>query len=176
VNPWGGVEAMLTHTLSLLHGVPCAHAPMMSSRDVQGLDYGRVDPRKAAEPVSMTYLFSVLKGLSRSPQIVSLIDAPTQADASLLTAADVACVIVPSGCLGLPVLGALAQGITVIEVRGNENRMRNRLGDLPFARDQLVTVDNYLEAAGVMTALRAGVRRETVLRPLAPTVVTTLGT
>lgn len=177
VNPWGGVEAMLTHTLSLLHEVPCAHAPMMSSRDVQGIDYGRVDPRKAAEPVSTTYLFSVLKGLSRSPQVVSLASgAAARSDTDLLTAADVACVVVPAGCLGLPVLGALARGTTVIEVRGNDNRMRNRLSDLPFRRDQLVTVDNYLEAAGVMTALRAGVRRDTVLRPLAPTVVTAMQT
>ena len=31
VNPWGGVEAMLTHAISTVYNVPSAHAPMMES-------------------------------------------------------------------------------------------------------------------------------------------------
>ena len=34
INPWGGVEAMLTHTVSTLYDVPSAHSePMQSSGD-----------------------------------------------------------------------------------------------------------------------------------------------
>ena len=51
--------------------------------------------------------------------------------------------------------------------------MRNRLQDLPFQPGKLFIVANYLEAVGVMTALKAGVAVETVRRPLADTVVVT---
>ena len=31
VNPWGGVEAMLTHAISLIFDVPSAHSPMITA-------------------------------------------------------------------------------------------------------------------------------------------------
>ncbi|MFC1893904.1 DUF3326 domain-containing protein, partial [Chloroflexota bacterium] len=34
VNPWGGVEAMLTHTISSLFDIPSAHSPMMESKEI----------------------------------------------------------------------------------------------------------------------------------------------
>ena len=169
VNPWGGVEAMLTHTLSRRYRVPTAHAPMMTSREVQTLDFGPVDPRKAAEPVSATYLFSVLKGLHRSPRIIP---TPEVVTPGVFSAQNLHCLVIPDGCVGLPTLAALEQGIPVIAVRGNRNRMTNKLENLPFAPGKLIFVDNYLEAAGVMTALRTGVSLESVRRPLAHTRVT----
>ena len=42
----------------------------------------------------------------------------------------------------------------------------NKLEDLPFAPQKLFIVDNYLEAVGVITALKTGVAIETVRRPL----------
>jgi len=173
VNPWGGVEAMLTHTLSRLYRVPTAHAPMMTSRDVQTLDFGPVDPRKAAEPVSATYLFSVLKGLHRSPRIVDPL--PMRGAPGCLTAENIHCLVIPDGCVGLPTIAALQQGMHVVAVReGNRNRMINRLSDLPFAVGKLHFARNYLEAAGIVAALRAGIALDSVQRPLAPTRVTRL--
>ena len=51
VNPWGGVEAMLTHAISVIFDVPSAHSPMQTSREIMNLDVGVVDPRKAAEEI-----------------------------------------------------------------------------------------------------------------------------
>ncbi|MGP8244248.1 MAG: DUF3326 domain-containing protein, partial [Bryobacteraceae bacterium] len=34
VNPWGGVEAMLTHAISLLCDVPSAHLPMLETQEI----------------------------------------------------------------------------------------------------------------------------------------------
>lgn len=68
-NPWGGAEAALTHTVSSVLNVPTAHAPTMSDLRLRTEGYGQVEPRKAAEIVSMTYLFCVLKGLHRAPQV-----------------------------------------------------------------------------------------------------------
>ncbi len=167
VNPWGGVEAMLTHAISMLFNIPSAHSPMMTSEEVMNLDVGIVDPRKSAEAVSTTYLHCILKGLHKSPRIVS--DASIHGDTNLMTVADLSCLIIPDNCIGLPTLAAIEQGIPVIAVRENENCMQNNLEKLPFGSGKLFIVDNYLEAVGVMTALRAGVAIETVRRPITAT-------
>jgi len=170
VNPWGGVEAMLTHTLSRKYRVPTAHAPMMTSRKVQTLDFGIVDPRKAAEPVSCTYLFSVLKGLQRSPSICA---AGSHARSSgSIGVESIHCLVIPEGCVGLPTLAALAQHIPIVAVRGNLNCMNNKLSELPGGTKGVILVDNYLEAAGVLAALRAGISLESIRRPIAATKVT----
>jgi hypothetical protein len=192
VNPLGGVEAIYTHTLSLLTDLPSAHAPMYASpetveelSELQPTNPGIVDPRMAAEVISMTFLQSVLKGLQRSPRIIpdpvgsrqyavgsgedpSLLPTaycllPTHA---VLTAADVACLVIPEGVLGLPVLAALAQGIPVIAVRENRNRMRNDLSLLPWAEGQYLVVENYLEAVGALAALKSGLSLKSLRRPL----------
>lgn len=167
VNPWGGVEAMLTHALSSMYNVPTAHSPMFESREVANMDPGIVDPRMAAEAVSTTFLHCILKGLHRSPKIVT--DPIAMWHPSVFTAADVSCLVIPDGCIGLPTLAALEQGIKVIAVRENRNLMRNDLSALPWANGQFYSVENYWEAAGVMMALRAGVAPEAVRRPLAQT-------
>jgi hypothetical protein len=169
VNPWGGVEAMLTHALSTLYDVPSAHSPMMESRAVANMDPGVVDPRMAAEAVSLTFLQCILKGLQRSPRIVS--NAEAMRHHSVLTASDVSCLVIPDGCIGLPTLAALEQGIPVIAVRENRNLMRNDLAALPWSPGQFHAVENYWEAAGVMSALRAGIDPRAVRRPLSPTKV-----
>lgn len=173
VNPWGGVEAMLTHSVSTLFDVPSAHAPMMESLEMLAATFGVVDPRMSAEAVSRCFLHCVLKGLHRSPRIVPT--TPASAPSGCLTAAEVSCLVIPDGCIGLPTLAALAQGIPVIAVRENRNCMRNDLRALPFRSDQLFIVDNYLEAVGVMTAIQAGVSPSTVRRPLDATPVSVHG-
>lgn len=169
INPWGGVEAMLTHAVSTIFDVPSAHSPMMTSREIMNLDVGVVDPRKSAEAVSTTYLHCILKGLHKSPRIVP--NPSLQGSAGLLTATDISCLVIPDGCVGLPTLAAVEQGIPVIAVRENKNRMRNNLEELPFAPGQLHIVENYWEASGVMSALKAGVAPASVRRPLAHTTV-----
>ncbi|MFZ2632629.1 MAG: DUF3326 domain-containing protein [Desulfosalsimonadaceae bacterium] len=169
VNPWGGVEAMLTHAISSIFDVPSAHSPMMTSREIMNLDVGVVDPRKSAEAISTTYLHCILKGLHKSPRIIS--NPSLQGSSGLLTATDISCLIIPDGCVGLPTLAAIEQGIPVIAVRENKNRMRNNLENLPFAPGQLHIVENYWEAVGVMNALKAGVAPESVRRPLEMTKV-----
>ncbi len=169
VNPWGGVEALLTHAISSLYNLPSAHSPMLENRDIADADVGIVEPRLAAESVSMAFLHCILKGLHRSPAIVT--DPLEMTDGATLSAKDVSCLVIPEGCLGLPTLAALRQGIPVIAVRENANLMKNDLSVLPWPKGRYFEVDNYLEAAGLMAAMRAGIDPATVRRPLAPTMV-----
>ena len=165
INPWGGVEAMLTHAVSHVFNVPSAHAPMMESRDILFADSGRVDPRMAAEAISSSFLQCVLKGLKQSPRIV--VDPMEMRAADVITAANVSCLILPDGCIGLPTLAALEQGIPVIAIREGRGIMANDLTILPWRPGQLIVVENYWEAAGVLSALRAGIAPASVRRPFA---------
>jgi hypothetical protein len=169
INPWGGVEAILTHAISMLFNIPSAHSPMMESKDVMNLDLGIVEPRKAAEAISLTFLHCILKGLHKSPRIVT--NLSDFGRTGVLSAADISCLVIPDGCIGLPTLAALEQGIPVIAVKENKNRMKNGLDALPFAPGKLFIAENYLEAVGIMHALKAGVTPESVRRPLSNTKV-----
>lgn len=163
VNPWGGAEAMLTHAVSTIYDIPSAHAPMMESVEIANLDPGVVDPRMAAEVISLTFLQCVLKGLQRAPRVVP--DPAEMAGPSVRTAGDVSCLVTPDGCVGLPTLAALEQGIPVIAVRENRNLMKNELTMLPWGDDQLHIVENYWEAVGVIAALKEGMSPTAVRRP-----------
>ena len=171
INPWGGVEAMLTHALSLLYEIPVAHSPMLESHKVANFDLGLVEPRLAAEAVSLTFVQCMLKGLQRSPRIITGADA--MAAPGLITASDVSCLIIPDKCVGLPTLAALQQRIPVIAVAENKNLMQNDLAMLPWATGQLHLVENYWEAAGVMAALKTGIAPAALRRPLSATRVET---
>ena len=166
VNPWGGVEAMLTHAVSGLFEVPSAHSPMLETQEIANSDPGIVDPRMAAEAVSLALIQCIFKGLQRSPRLMTDPEGMRQAD--VLTAADISCLVIPDGCLGLPTLAALEQGIAVIAVRENRNLMRNDLAALPWKPGQFYQVENYWEAAGVMSALKAGINPDSVRRPIPP--------
>jgi len=164
LNPWGGVEAMLTHAISMIFNLPSAHSPMDESKELLNLDLGVVDPRKAAEAVSMTFLHSILKGLHKSPKIMTDISLFNQSN--ILCASDISCLIIPEGCIGLPILAAIEQGIPVIAVKENKNRMKNDLRLLPFKLDKLIIVQNYFEAVGVMNAIKTGISLDTIRRPM----------
>ena len=91
---------------------------------------------------------------------------------SVLTARDISCLVIPDGCLGLPVLAALEQGIPVIAVRDRTTLMANDLGALPWSPGQFCGVDNYLEAVGVLCARKSGLALDSVRRPILPAPVT----
>jgi len=168
-NPWGGVEAMLTHAVSMLYEVPAAHSPMLESQKVADFDLGLVEPRLAAEAVSLTFIQCMLKGLHRSPLIIT--DPNVMGETGLLTAADISCLIIPDKSVGLPTLAALEQGIPVIAVRENKNLMQTDLQVLPWVPGQLHIVENYWEAIGVMTALKSGISPTSLRRPMSVTTV-----
>ena len=170
INPWGGSEALLTHAISSIYDIPSAHAPMLEDRVLIVEDMGHVEPRLAAEAISLAFLHCVLKGLHRSPRIVTEQEAIRQDDT--LTARNISCVIVPNGCLGLPTLAALEQDIPVIEVDSNQNLTNNNLSNLPWRQGKYFPVKNYLEAVGVMNALKAGIEVDAIARPMGKTLTT----
>ena len=74
--------------------------------------------------------------------------------------------IIPDGCLGLSVIAARDQGIPVIAVKENKNLMKNDLTKLDWGPGQFYQVNTYMEAAGLLSAMKAGVDPASLTRPL----------
>lgn len=157
VNPWGGVEAVLSRALSERLNRPVAHAPLESDvfKDLKIV----ADPRMAAEFVSVSYLHCVLKGLHRAPALDAM---PGWRHG--LTVHDVSVLVSPHGCIGPPHRACLDHDIPVIVVRENKTIFDEE-------DDRFVYVENYHEAAGYLMGMRAGVTPASVRRPLEPTRV-----
>ena len=73
----------------------------------------------------------------------------------------------------LEVINELKQcRMVVIAVKDNMNLMKNDLTELPWNVGQFHQVENYLEAAGLIAAIRSGIDVGSVQRPLSKTSVT----
>ncbi len=145
VNPWGAIEARVSRKVSDALNKPVAHAPVENlstkeNSELLNILYNEVvDARKAAEVCSNCYIHCVLKGLHRAPRI-----------GEDITRKDVDALITPAGCIGRPHRACLDAGIPVIAVEENTSAYN-------FRDSRIVYVDNYLEAAGYLSCIKAGV-------------------
>lgn len=159
VNPWGYVEAKASKRIADLLNKPVAHAPIetVEPDDEELYDIANqsiVDPRIAAESISMSYLHCVLKGLNKAPHIGKGISVH-----------DVDFMISPYGCWGTPHKACYDNNVPIIMVKEN----KTILSHVPGRRS--IIVENYLEAAGVLMAQQAGIDKRSVRRPLSYTTV-----
>ncbi len=157
INPWGGVEAILSKEVSRALGVPVAHAPLHTAAfdDIKI----EADPRMAAEFVSVSYLHCVLKGLHKAPQL----KGPIRQGRGIWTT-DVDALVSAHGCIGPPHIACVNKKIPVIVVRENKTI-------LDLEDDRFVYVENYHEAAGYLMCMRAGILPSSVRRPIISTKV-----
>ncbi len=151
INPWGGVEAKLSKAMAEKLNKPVIHAPVENSKTMRELNEV-VDPRKAAELVSLCYLHCCLKGAHLAPRISLRDDAYWNSDIDFL--------ITPIGVVGRPHAACLKFGIPVIAVEENKTSLKDKMPD------SFIIAKNYLEVAGIISAKRAGVSIESVRRPL----------
>ena len=154
INPWGGAESVCSRFFSRELGIQCAHAPYESGvlKDFNEI----VDPRMAAELVSVSYLHCVLKGLHRAPKIVdygSMSRATIRID-------DIDVMISPDGCWDRPHEACANWGVPIIFVKEN----KNIYGSFDIVPRNCYSVDSYTEAAGIISGMKAGVTRESVRR------------
>lgn len=162
-DPIGGIEAILSHLIVAECGVPAAHAPA-NSTDIGAFDSvdELVDPRVAAELIGHTFVPCILQGLARAPRIV----AREQATVGDLTVQDVSAVIAPVNALGgIPMLEAVKRQIPLITVAENRTILNVTAAKLGIT-DHVIPAANYLETAGILAALKAGIDWRTVRRPL----------
>lgn len=154
-DPIGGIEAILSHLVVSRFQIPAAHAPA----ELPWLPEGVVDPRLAAEACTHSYLPCVLMGLHQAPRFVPI----SEARPGDLTCRDLDALVAPASCFGgVPMRACHLLGIPLIAVDNPTvlSVTPDKLGiDTIPARD-------YLEAAGILLALKEGISLETLRRPL----------
>jgi len=140
INPWGGVEAIVSRRVSQELGVPVAHAPLDTDPKFNEVVPEPVSP----ELISVSMLFSVLKGLHKAPRIAHEYDKNTLD----VNAVDV---LVSPDCWGTPHQACLENNIPIIRVTDNTT-------SLPAPNDsKFIDVKNYLEATGMLVAIKKGI-------------------
>nr|WP_238718523.1 DUF3326 domain-containing protein [Petrachloros mirabilis] len=154
VDPLAGAEAVISHLVVRTFGLPCAHAPALSPLPITP----DLSPRAAAEELGYTFLPSVLAGLSRAPQFVRWPKTglePSHLQPQDLWRDQVNALVVPeSACGGSAVLHLNQTNTTLITVAENRTTMQADPATLKLTTIQTQT---YLEALGVLVALRAGI-------------------
>jgi hypothetical protein len=150
VNPWGGVEAIASRLIASEINKPVAHAPI-ESLETKPEDYKFIcDPRMAAELVSTCFLHCVLKGLHKAPRI-----------GKGLSVKDIDVMVSPHGCWAAPLFSCMLAGIPIIEVEENKTIYSAEGGMCG-----IIAAKNYLEAAGLIACMGAGIKPGSVKRPL----------
>ncbi len=150
INPWGGIEAIVSKLIADKLDKPVAHAPFVGKDNDDLKDYDNiVDPRMAAEMVSICYVHCLLKGLHRAPRIDY---------ESGLSVNDVDFLITPANVVGEPHVACIDAGIPIIAVKENKTVLNDEMPD------SFIVVDNYLEAAGVLMAFKSGIYYKSVRR------------
>lgn len=152
VNVWGGVEAILSKTMSEKLNKPVIHAPIENSELFKKFN-SVVDPRKSSEMVSICYLHCCLKGAHKAPLIsdhhISYISYNVR---------DIDFLVTPFNVYGRPHAACVKHNIPIIGVKENKTIFN--------VNTDFIMVDNYLEAAGMILAKKAGVSIESIRRPL----------
>ena len=145
-NPYGQMEALLSHTVIRELGIPAAHGPLLTKKEMDFFLYQSFDsdPRGALENVCPAYIGSILLGLSTAPCFAK----PARGAIAL---SDVRALIVPAHCLrSIPVAKALKRGIRVIEVAENANIF----GPLAMKIPGVTRVTSYDSALSALKRLR----------------------
>lgn len=129
-DPVGGVEAILSHSISKKFKVPCAHSPAFA-------DYSicteLVDVKSASEYITPTFLPCILLGLSNAPKIGNI----------GINISDLDFLVMPYNSLGsTPVFEAIKRNIPVYAVKENITALNVSNKNL-YKSDKIIEVDTY---------------------------------
>ena len=162
VNPWGGIEAIVSKAIAEKILKPVAHAPIQPPEVREECYQGEYDfvcdPRMAPEIISECFLHCVLKGLHHAPRLHW-----HHYKGKGLQVQDIDVMISPM-CWGPPHEACVKRKIPIIIVHENKTLYDGNFGEH-------IHVNNYIEAAGLLMAMQAGVNPLSVQRPIPVTEV-----
>jgi hypothetical protein len=159
VDPIGGLEAIISHTLVKHLGVPVANVPVFSEETAAPIMDKHLTPQVAPEFITPSFAGCVLRGIRQAPPFVSLEKEKGSSQELFtqegLTVSDVTALLVPYNALGSPaVLGALEHHIPIITIGSNQTILNVTAERLGLALNTVTPVANYLEAAGLLQLWR----------------------
>ena len=155
VNPWGGIEAIVSKYLATRLGKNLAHSPIefQTTPEMLSLHHTKIaEVACAPEIISNTYAHCMFIGLHKAPRIVSN---------KGLGVEDIDFLVTPQGCWSRPHEACRQNNIPIIVVKENTTIFSE---DFDYSSHEgLIFVENYLEAAGVLMSMNAGVDYRTVI-------------
>ena len=159
IDSISGAEAVISHLISKYVQVPCAHSPAFAQLEIEE----NLDPRAASEEIGFTFLPSVLIGLSKAPNLVQI---PCEDKNNIIHPDELQVIVVPNGALGgEAVLASMERGLNIISVRNSSAiNVYSNYFDYP----NLIEVENYFEAAGLILSMREGINPKSIQRPIIP--------
>ncbi len=161
VDPLAGAEAVISHLIVRTFKIPCAHAPALLPLPLDP----HLSPRSAAEEIGYTFLSCVLAGLSKAPQFtVQKVQENSQLS---ITADRVDAVVIPAtACGGSAILSLSGRStVQIIAVGDNKTQMQATPEKLGI---KALQVNSYLEAIGVLVALRTGISPASLSADISP--------
>ena len=148
INPWGRTESDLSKKMSQALNIMCVHAPMEFLEEPA---YDKIVRRsQAPEAIDLTYSFCCYKGLNKAPQICEVYER------GAILSSDISVLITPHGCWGRPHIAATKLGIPVVVVKDNTTIYSRTWNNEQYPKN-VILVENYLEAAGILMSLQAGI-------------------
>ncbi len=127
-----------------------------------------VSPRDGAELIYSAFVCSLLKGLINSPRLVKF-EAPSAAGETRISVENVSAVVMPETTVGnIPFFASLDQGIPIILVKDNTTDYDITPEKLQIETQgrKIYSVNSYMEASGLLLALRNGIVPESTTRPM----------
>ena len=176
VDPLAGAEAVISHLIVRTFKIPCAHAPALLPLPLDP----HLSPRSAAEEIGYTFLSCVLAGLSKAPQFVTQgteerdthrekkhTQLPITNYQLPITKDRVDAVVIPAtACGGSAILSLSGRStVQIIAVGDNKTQMQATPEKLGI---KALQVNSYLEAIGVLVALRAGISPASLSADISP--------
>jgi Protein of unknown function (DUF3326) len=155
VDTLAGAEAVISHLITREFAIPCAHAPALQPLPLDS----NVSPRAAAEELGYTFLPCVLAGLSRAPQLIA---DRANLRAGDLSAQDIDVAIAPASACGGAAILALGQSTRTKLIFIEENPTALKVFPESMGLHG-IHVRSYLEAIGVLAALKAGVNHQSLM-------------
>ena len=161
VDPLAGAEAVISHLIVRTFKIPCAHAPALLPLPLDP----HLSPRSAAEEIGYTFLSCVLAGLGKAPQFT--VQKAQENSQLSITADRVDAVVIPAtACGGSAILSLSGRSsVQIIAVGDNKTQMQATPEKLGI---KALQVNSYLEAIGVLVALRAGITPASLSTDISP--------
>ena len=172
VNPWGGIEAIVSKVIAEKINKPIAHGP--NTFDFNHFDNDKnlvkkitVKKTMAPEIISDTLMFCVFKGLHRAPRLEFDLNKSNR-----LSVDDIDFLLSPHGCWGRPHQACVEKNIPIIIVKENTTCFSK---DFIYPKvfidsninikeiNEIIFVENYLKAAGVIMSMSSGVDFKQIL-------------
>lgn len=135
VDPVGGVEAIISHDISKVFKVPCAHSPAFEDYQIYP---DIVNPKSASEYITPTFLPCILLGLSQAPKITTDLTCG-------INISNLDYLVMPYDSLGgVPVFESLKRNIKIFAVKENTTEL-NVSKEKLFPESNIIEVNTYAE-------------------------------